>query len=144
MKKTIKIVIASLFLAFFAFSPQLNNEALAITDCGSRDLRYDPNTRLCIPRGADSDITVNELILRIVNFLLGVAAVVAILFIVIGGFRYIMSAGNEEQAQKGKKTLINAVIGLVIVILSYAIVSVVAQTVSCEGRGPLGRIICRI
>lgn len=62
------------------------------------------------------------------NILLPLAGLVAVLFIIIGGYRYIVSAGSEEQAEAGKKTLTNAVIGLVIIILSYVIVTVVATT----------------
>ena len=66
---------------------------------------------------------------NIINVLLGLAAVVAVLFLIIGGFWYITSAGNEETAEKGKNTAINAIIGLVIIILSYVIVNVVAGLV---------------
>jgi|SRR3989338_11028979 len=59
------------------------------------------------------------------NIFLPIVGLVSILFIIIGGFQYITSRGNEEQAEASKKTLTNAIIGLVIVILSYIIVVVV-------------------
>lgn len=62
--------------------------------------------------------------------LLGLAFGLAVLFLIIGGFYYITSAGNEEQAEKGKKTLINAIIGIALIILSYAIVRVISNFVS--------------
>ncbi len=65
------------------------------------------------------------LLLYIVEGLLGLVGILSVAFIVIGGFQYITSAGNEEQAETGKKTLTNAIIGLVIVILSYIIVTVI-------------------
>jgi threonine synthase len=42
---------------------------------------------------------------------------------------YITSAGNEETAEKGRKTAVNAIIGIVIIILAYVIVNVVANLV---------------
>jgi len=72
----------------------------------------------------------NDLIVTIINILLGVAFLVAVLMLIIGGFRYIFDAGNESGAEAGKKTVINALIGLVIIILSYVIVQVVARTIS--------------
>ncbi len=70
------------------------------------------------------------IIIKILNFLLGIAFLVAVLMLVLGGFRYITSAGNEETAGKGKKTIFNALIGIAIVILSYVIVQVVSRTIS--------------
>ena len=47
----------------------------------------------------------------------------AILMIILNGFRYVMSAGNEEMAKKGKEGLTWAVIGFIIVLLAYVLVS---------------------
>ena len=62
--------------------------------------------------------------------MLGIAFAIAVLFLIIGGFWYITSAGNEETAEKGKGTVINAIIGIVIIVLSYIIVQVVSRLVA--------------
>ena len=62
--------------------------------------------------------------------LIGITFGVAVLFLIIGGFRYITSAGNPDGQTKGKQTVINALIGIVIIVLSYVIVNVVANLVS--------------
>jgi len=64
------------------------------------------------------------------NILLPIAGIVAVLFIIVGGFQYITSGANEEWAETGKKTLRNAVIGLVVIILSYIIVIVIANSLT--------------
>lgn len=74
--------------------------------------------------------SVNGLIKTVINWLLGIAFGVAVLFLIIGGFWYITSAGNEETAEKGKGTAINAIIGIVIIILSYVIVNVISNLVT--------------
>ena len=71
-----------------------------------------------------------NLIITVINILLGIAFLVAVLFLIIGGFRYIFSAGNEEAAEKGRHTVVNALIGIAIIILSYVIVQIVSRTVS--------------
>jgi amino acid transporter len=81
------------------------------------------------------DTTVNGLIKTVINWMLGIAFGVAVLFLIIGGFWYITSAGNEETAEKGKNTAINAIIGIVIIILSYVIVNVVANLVTSGTNG---------
>ncbi len=74
--------------------------------------------------------SINSLIRTVINWMLGIAFGVAVLFLIIGGFWYITSAGNEETAEKGKGTAINAIIGIVIIILSYVIINVVSNLVS--------------
>ncbi|HYV33379.1 MAG TPA: hypothetical protein VE973_00830, partial [Candidatus Limnocylindria bacterium] len=80
--------------------------------------------------------TVNGLIVTIIGWLLSISFGLAVLFLIIGGFRYITSAGNEESAEAGKKTIINAIIGIVIIILSYVIVSVIANAVTGVATAP--------
>jgi len=66
----------------------------------------------------------------IISLMLTIAGAIAVVFVIIGGFMYVTSAGNEEQAEKGRKTLTNAIIGVVIVILAYVIVNVTVNFVS--------------
>ncbi len=47
------------------------------------------------------------------------------------------SSGNEEQAEKGQKTLLNAVIGLVLIVMAYVIVNIVVNTLT-SGSGATG------
>ncbi len=122
-----------LVLNLFAFSPA------AAADCGTSGLMSDPNTGLCVPASSlTGPNTINDLIIRIINIMLSIAAIIAVLFIIIGGFRYITSSGNEEQAEKGRGTLINAIIGLVIIILAYVIVGIVNNTFANRGLFGIG------
>lgn len=75
----------------------------------------------------DANITV--FITRVINILLGIAGLVAVVFLIIGGFRYITAGGNEESAESGKKTIVNAIIGIVVVILSFVIVRVISVAI---------------
>lgn len=71
-----------------------------------------------------------ELITRIISYGLIIGGSVAVIFLMVGGFWYLTSAGNEEQAEKGRKTLINSIIGLVVIILAATIVRIVAGTLN--------------
>lgn len=75
-------------------------------------------------------VAVNSFLLTVISWLAGIAFVVAVLFLVIGGFMMITAGGNEEASDKGKKTIINALVGIVIIILSYIIVVVVVRLIS--------------
>lgn len=82
--------------------------------------------------------SVTSLISTVINWLLGIAFGVAVLFLIIGGFWYITSAGNEEQSDKGRKTILNAIIGIIIIVLSYVIVNVVSNFASGAGSSGAG------
>jgi heme/copper-type cytochrome/quinol oxidase subunit 2 len=67
----------------------------------------------------------NQLIVKVINIMLQVAFGIALIFVIVGGYMYITAAGNEEQAGKGRKTITYALIGIVIIVMSYTIVLVV-------------------
>ena len=104
--------------------------AHAQTNPLTKNFQCDPNSGLKC-----GNTSVNDLIKTVINWLLGIAFGIAVLFLIIGGFWYITSGGNEETAEKGKNTAINAIIGIVIIILSYVIVNVVANLVTSNGNG---------
>ena len=68
-----------------------------------------------------------SIITTVIELALGLTGLVATAFIVLGGYQIIMARGNDEIAKKGRQTLTNAIIGLVIIILSYVIVSIVVN-----------------
>ncbi len=77
--------------------------------------------------GLPADSTISGFILRIINIALAVAGLIAVLFLIIGGFRYITAAGNEETAEQAKKIILNAIIGIVVIILAFVIVRVISN-----------------
>jgi heme/copper-type cytochrome/quinol oxidase subunit 2 len=86
--------------------------------------------------GLNSSQSLSDLIANVIRVLLIFAGVIAIVFVIIGGYQYIVSGGNEETAEKGKKTLINAIIGIVVIVLAYAIINVIVNLVgSSSGYG---------
>ena len=74
--------------------------------------------------------TVSVAIRKVLNILFGLSGGVAVLFIVLGGFQYMTSAGNQEQADKGKKTLTYAIIGLVVIVLATTIVNITVKLIT--------------
>lgn len=68
--------------------------------------------------------------LGIADILLTVAGIVAVIFIIYGGFQYITSQGEPDGTKRAKDTVVNALVGLVIVILSSAIVNFVGGKLS--------------
>ena len=63
------------------------------------------------------------LIVRIYNFLLGMAGIVAFGFLIYGGVQMFLFSVDEEHLKNGKSTVIQALIGLSVVALAYIIVN---------------------
>lgn len=102
------------------------------------------------PPATGTDILYNPLpvdsltatLLLIAKGFLGVIAIWASVFIVVGGFQMVMSAGNEEAVLKAKKTITWAVLGLVVAIMSFSIVAIVQNLFKATVKEvPLGREI---
>lgn len=69
-------------------------------------------------------------VVGIINILLTVAALVAAVFLIIGGIRYIASQGDEDQTEKAKNTILYAIIGLIVIGLAAAVVNFIVGAIS--------------
>jgi len=75
---------------------------------------------------------------RIIRVALGFLGVVALVLILYGGFVWMTAGGNEEKIQKAKKILVNAAIGLAIILSAYAIASFVINALVSATTGGEG------
>ena len=69
----------------------------------------------------------------VVNIMFFIVGVMAVIMIIWGGIRYVLSAGNSAALTSAKNTIMYAVIGLIVAILAYTIVNFVINTVSGNG-----------
>lgn len=75
--------------------------------------------------GTSGGQDVNSLIQTVVNVMFFILGAVAVIMIIWSGIRYVTSAGNQTAVVSAKNTLIYAVVGLIVALLAYAIVSFV-------------------
>jgi len=68
-----------------------------------------------------------EVIATFVALGLIVAAVLSLVYIIVGGISFILSAGNEEKIQKAVNTIRYAIIGLVVAFIAFFAVSFIAN-----------------
>jgi Zn-dependent protease with chaperone function len=67
-------------------------------------------------------------ITRVITNLLGLVTLVAVAYCLYAGFQIMTAGGDEEKVKSGRKTIINVIIGIVVMWLSYFIVTFIVNT----------------
>lgn len=120
--KLIKII--SPFVYFFT-APALAFAQASLDPCAKQ---VDPWKRLCNITGANA----GQFIGNLVTAAMVIAAIVALAFLIYGGVKWIMSEGDKTAIENARQTIVGAVIGLVIILLSYLILSIVLKVFGIE------------
>ena len=68
-----------------------------------------------------------NLVSTAINWISIVAGILAFFYLVWSGFQYVTSAGNADAAKKGQQGIINAIIGIVVIVMAYAIVTAIVS-----------------
>ena len=74
-----------------------------------------------------SSKTVEDLIVDVLNWMIGAAAVVCVVMLIVGGYSYMTAGGDEQKVGKATKTLTNAMIGLAICFIAVILVNFVLK-----------------
>ena len=91
----------------------VNNNGGSLGNCATESGCVDPNT----------------MVTNLIQWVVGIAGVVSVAFIVYGGISYTISAGDPSKLQKAKQIILYALIGLVIVALAEIITAFVSNTI---------------
>ncbi len=73
------------------------------------------------------------LISHLIQLGLSFVALIFLLLILLAGLQWMLAGGDEEKVAKAKQTLLNAIIGVVIIIFSYSIVNFVIGSITSIG-----------
>ncbi len=65
---------------------------------------------------------------QITNVVLYIVGVIAVIMLIIGGIKYVVSGGDAKKVTDAKNTVLYAIIGLIIAFLAFAIVNFVITT----------------
>jgi hypothetical protein len=69
--------------------------------------------------------TLRSLVLTVVNYFLGFLGLIAVIMVIYGGVTYVVSAGKDEAVGNAKKIIMYALVGLIIILLSFVLVNAV-------------------
>ncbi|MFA6514087.1 MAG: pilin [Patescibacteria group bacterium] len=70
-----------------------------------------------------------EMVGRIINVALGFLGVIAVVIILMGGFKWMTAGGNEDKVAEAKKLLGAGVIGLAIVLAAWSVANFVVTSI---------------
>lgn len=101
----------------------------------------DVNADLGLGYGAATGLgntDVRTTIAKIIRVAMSMLGIVAVVIVLIGGFKWMTAGGNDDQVGEAKKWIFSGVIGLVIILSAYALASfVLNQLVTATAGGAL-------
>jgi hypothetical protein len=78
-----------------------------------------------IANATDNQTSLRGLVMTIINYFLGFLGLIAVIMIIYGGVTYVISAGNDEAVGNAKKIIMYALIGIVVILLSFVLVNAI-------------------
>lgn len=132
--KKFKTLVVSLALLVGAVAPITlqADTVLASTPqeqlCAGSGGEWNGNACVNNPNAGTTDLP--AFIASIINILLFITGAIAVLMIIIGGIRYVISGGDQSAVTNAKNTILYAVVGLIVAIIAYAIVNFVVTYVA--------------
>ena len=118
MKNKLFKNIAAVAVFVFLFSMMATTVAIAAPDLG-----FDYANNLELSTATETDP--REMAVSVVKYLMTFLGIIAVVVILLGGFKWMTAAGNEDKVADAKKLIIAGIIGLIIVLCAYAIVNFV-------------------
>ncbi len=73
---------------------------------------------------------INDIVVTVVNILSFIVGAVAVIMIIVAGFKYVTSGGDSNSISGAKSTLLYAIVGLIIVAMAQFLVKFVFDRVS--------------
>ena len=64
---------------------------------------------------------IREIVVEIIQVVLGLLGIIFVILMILGGWTWMMSQGNDEKVTKARQTILTASIGLLIILASFAI-----------------------
>ncbi len=144
MRKIINNILITLAISCATLLSFGNGQAVAAGDCGKSFLTFKPwfnglceNGNIVAPDAVGGLPTfVWIIVLNILAILFQLAGYITVGFLIYGGYQYVLARGSSSGLEKAKKTIQNAVIGLVIVIMAtFAVNTVVNLLANSGGTG---------
>lgn len=129
-KKVTALILATIQTAVVALGlAAMPMVASAATDtkCDTTNLSLSSGVNCAAPtetKGTDL-FAQNGLFKKIADTLIFIVGAVAVIMLIIGGLRYVLSAGDAKNVTAAKDTILYAIVGIVVALLSFALINFV-------------------
>jgi hypothetical protein len=134
MKKYLLIVLT--LLAVTIFSPVIAPQAFA-ADCNAGNSPQGQVLDGVGTTGSSCDGSgVGNLVVAVVRILSWIVGIVAVIMIIVSGFKYIVSGGDSAKITSAKNTLIYALIGVAVAVLAQILVNFAFTTANDAANPP--------
>lgn len=115
----------SAFAGTLAASMAVPSLVLAQNDLNASDLGMDAINDSIKLGGGSGDV--QGIAANIINVALSFLGIIAVVIVLIGGFKYMTSGGSEEKTTEARKLIVSGIIGLAIILSAWAITSFVVS-----------------
>ncbi len=116
MKNVFKVILSTVMVGLFALAGVSSVSALTLQE-GAEAARCD---------GCPANLFGNAGVFKqVTNTILYIVGIIAVIMLIFGGIKYVISGGDAKKVTDAKNTVLYAIIGLVIAFLAYAIVNFV-------------------
>lgn len=127
--KKLKLLLASLMMALGISSVLVAAPVMAApVDDACAGLRLAGGGATCDKASAEGQF--EKLVRSVIDVLSVITGAVCVIMIIVGGFRYIISNGDQNGVQGAKNTILYSIVGLVVVLLAQVIVRFVFSMVT--------------
>lgn len=131
MKKFVISILAILgMVGLVVAQPALAADSICEDDMSGSGLSADQIKQLKDAAGCYTNTRVEPVINSVLKVVIGIVGVLAVGVMIFGGIMYVTSTGDAQKAYKAKNVIIYGIVGLVVAMLAFAIVSFVSQSVS--------------
>jgi len=127
------VVRRTVFMLVFAFLMAVTGSTLAGTvvsaACDTGNLSVSGGADCAQGNGQPTQLVGNGGIFnRVTSILLFIVGAVAVVMLIFGGIRYIVSGGDQANVTAAKNTILYAIVGIVVALLAYAAVKFVTAS----------------
>ena len=117
MRKFLRIILPMLICGLFVTAMTANASAMVSLQEGAQAAQCD---------GCPSDLFGDTGVFKqVTNTILYIVGIIAVIMLIIGGIKYVVSGGDSKKVTDAKNTVLYAIIGLIVCFLSFAIVNFV-------------------
>lgn len=134
MKITKKYFLSSVLILFFVLIQVINVLSVSSVSAGNflekqEGFTGDNPIGKTFGEGTSDPTDIREIVVNVIKVFLTLVGIIALIMILLAGYKWMTSQGNQDKVGEAKSQLINAIIGLAIILASYMITDFVADCI---------------